>query len=112
MGEYRARDLVGVPGLLSLARIPLAAAFPFVVDRPVAALSILFVSGVTDVLDGYWARTFNQASTTGAALDPITDKLFVTIIVVTLILTHRLAPLSIVLLSTREIGEIPLVGYL
>ena len=32
IGRYRARDLLRVPSLLSLSRLPLAACFPFVVD--------------------------------------------------------------------------------
>lgn len=39
---------------------------------------ILFVLGsITDVLDGWIARHFNQRTFLGAALDPITDKIFV-----------------------------------
>ena len=112
MGQYRAADAISVPGLLSLARIPLGVVFPFVVGHPPLALGVLFVSGLTDVLDGWYARKFGKATPTGAALDPITDKFFVGAVVLALVATHRLAPLAIVLLSTREIGELPLVAYL
>jgi CDP-diacylglycerol--glycerol-3-phosphate 3-phosphatidyltransferase/cardiolipin synthase len=107
--SYRARDLLLVPGLLSLARVPLGVLFPFVASRPMAALSVLLVSGATDVADGWWARRFNQATPTGAAVDPITDKLFVASVVTTLVVTGKLAPLGVLLLATREIGELPLV---
>jgi cardiolipin synthase len=112
MGVYRARDLVGVPGLLSLSRCPLAVAFPFVVERPAAALAILGAAGVSDVLDGWYARHFAQATPTGAALDPVTDKIFVSTVAMTLVVGGHLSPVDVLLLSTREIGEAPLVLWI
>ena len=41
------------------------------------ALVIFIVAGVTDVLDGYLARMWDQQSTFGRMLDPIADKLLV-----------------------------------
>jgi CDP-diacylglycerol--glycerol-3-phosphate 3-phosphatidyltransferase/cardiolipin synthase len=70
MGLYRARDLVRVPGLLTLMRVPLAAAFPFVLGRPLVALGVLAAAGLSDVLDGWYARRFGQVTPTGTALDP------------------------------------------
>jgi cardiolipin synthase (CMP-forming) len=112
MSHYDRRDLLRIPGLLSLSRIPLAAAFPFVVDRPIAAFGVLVAAGLTDVLDGWYARRFGQVTATGSALDPITDKLFVMTVAVTLVLSGHLSVSAVVLLSTREIGELPLVAWL
>jgi cardiolipin synthase len=41
------------------------------------ALAIFIVAGVTDYLDGYFARLYAQQSTLGRMLDPIADKLLV-----------------------------------
>jgi cardiolipin synthase (CMP-forming) len=112
IGRYHARDLLRVPGLLSLSRIPLAIAFPFVAGRPVVAFGVLIGAGVTDLLDGWYARRFNQVTATGAALDPVTDKLFVLTVAITLVVTKELSVMSILLLSAREIGELPLVLWL
>jgi CDP-diacylglycerol--glycerol-3-phosphate 3-phosphatidyltransferase/cardiolipin synthase len=112
MGVYRARDLVRVPGLLSLSRVPLAAAFPFVLGYPYAALAVLAAAGLSDVLDGWYARRFGQVTPTGTALDPVTDKLFVTTVAVSLVMGGYLSVLDVVLLSAREIGELPLVAWL
>ncbi|MBS2014039.1 MAG: CDP-alcohol phosphatidyltransferase family protein [Deltaproteobacteria bacterium] len=111
MSRYDVRDLLRVPGLLSLARIPLAAAFTFVVGRPLVAFGVLVVAGLTDVLDGWYARRFDQVTATGSVLDPITDKLFVTTVAITLVVTGHLSIAAVVLLSTREIGELPLVVW-
>jgi cardiolipin synthase (CMP-forming) len=109
MGQYRAKDLFLVPGLLSLARVPLAVVFPFVLERPVAAFAVLALAAVTDVLDGWYARTHDQTTATGAVVDAITDKIFVAGVVVTLVLTHHMTLLESLLLGTREVGELPLV---
>ena len=41
------------------------------------ALAIFIAAGVTDILDGYLARTWGQQSSLGRMLDPIADKLLV-----------------------------------
>jgi phosphatidylglycerophosphate synthase len=112
MGVYRARDLWRVPGILSLSRIPLAAAFPFALGRPAAALVILLSAGVSDVLDGWYARRYSQVTPTGTALDPATDKIFVLTVAVSLVARGYLSPLDVVVLSTRELAELPLVVWI
>jgi cardiolipin synthase len=112
MGRYLWRDLVRVPGLLSLSRLPLAVGFPFLVDRPALAFGVLVGAGLTDVLDGWYARRFGQVTATGTALDPVTDKLFVLTVALTLVVAGRLSVAAVLLLSTREIGELPLVLWL
>ena len=111
MGRFRARDLLLVPSLLSLARIPLAILFPLVIRPPVLAFSVLVVAGTTDVLDGWYARRFKQATPMGAVLDPVTDKLFVLSVVASLVASRGLPFSGVLLLSTREIGELPLVFW-
>ena len=41
------------------------------------ALAIFIVAGITDILDGYFARIWGQQSNFGRMLDPIADKLLV-----------------------------------
>jgi len=41
------------------------------------ALAVFIAAGVTDILDGYLARSWGQQSTLGRMLDPIADKLLV-----------------------------------
>ncbi len=52
--------------------------------RPIAA--ILFgIAAVTDFIDGWVARKFNQTSRFGEFLDPVADKLMVAIVLVMLV---------------------------
>jgi cardiolipin synthase (CMP-forming) len=42
-----------------------------------AAIAVFLVMAITDKLDGYLARRFNQVSRIGTLLDPIADKLLI-----------------------------------
>jgi cardiolipin synthase len=107
--RFRARDLVSVPGLLTLARLPLAACFPFAVSRPPAAFAVLSAAACTDMLDGWWARRFGQVTVTGGALDPLADKVFAISVGVSLFAARVLPMEGVLLLGAREIGELLLV---
>lgn len=103
------RALTNAPALLSLSRIPLAGCFYLLVAVPAAAFAVLIIAGVTDVLDGWLARRRGLVSAAGAVLDPITDKLFVLTVAVTMVAADKLSLLDILWLSMRELGELPLV---
>lgn len=108
MIEYAARDLLRVPGLLSLSRIPLGLLFAISMrrGRPRLALAALLAAGLTDVADGYYARRFDQATPIGAVADAVADKAFVGLVVAALIASRALSPAQALLLGTREIGEL------
>ena len=108
MAEYRLKDLLLLPNLLSGARIPLAVAFPFASGDAPLALGVLGLAGLTDVLDGWTARKLGQATPVGALVDGISDKVFAASVLGTLIATGMLTPLSALLLATRELAELPL----
>lgn len=102
------RDLVRVPGLISLSRIPLAALFPLALGRPRRAIALLAIAGASDLVDGWYARRFHQQTTTGAVVDGVADKVFVLAVVGSLARAGYLTALETLLLGTREIGEMAL----
>ncbi len=113
MATLAARDLVNVPGLLSLSRLPLAVAFALTLEHhPAWGLGILAAAGVTDVVDGWYARRFHKATATGALLDGVMDKVFVLAVVVSLLLGERLSPGEAVAFATRDVGEAALAIYI
>jgi cardiolipin synthase len=82
-----AKGSLSLPNILTFARI---AAIPIVVgciyaeailDWPLwlrwVALTVFIAAAVTDFLDGYYARMWDQQSALGRMLDPIADKLLV-----------------------------------
>src|SRR5215472_15887635 len=79
--------LLAIPNLLTYARIlavPLVVACLFgqsILSGGMwlrwVALAIFIAAGITDFLDGYFARSMGQQSSFGRMLDPIADKLLV-----------------------------------
>jgi CDP-diacylglycerol--glycerol-3-phosphate 3-phosphatidyltransferase len=79
---------------LTLLRIILIPLFVIVFYLPVTwaymACAVIFtVAAVTDWLDGYVARKYNQSTSFGAFLDPVADKLMVAIALLLLVSIHH-----------------------
>lgn len=96
------KEIYTKSNLLSLFRLLLAIPFWFLLDhfdsmtiRYVTFGLCLFAS-VTDILDGYLARKFNEVTEFGKIIDPLADKVAVGIIIVKLFV----------------IGEIPLYYFI
>ena len=69
-----------IPNILTIIRIILVPLYLFVFytvgeNRILYAGTIYILAGLTDVLDGRIARKYGMVSKTGAALDPLADKL-------------------------------------
>jgi len=103
--KYAWRDLLSVPSLLSLSRAPLAVAFVLVVGQPKWALLVLALAGLSDVLDGWWARRFNQCTATGALVDGATDKILLIAVAWSLWHARLLSLEETLLLGVRDAGE-------
>lgn len=73
----RVWTLPNVLSMLRLAGVPLFLWLVLGPEADVWALVVLMVSGVTDWLDGYLARKWDQVTVLGQALDPIADRLYI-----------------------------------
>lgn len=71
--------IVTIPNVLSLLRLLLIPVFLvlLVSGQYVWALVVLVGSSLTDFVDGYIARHFDQISRVGQLLDPAADRLFI-----------------------------------
>ncbi len=67
---------MGLANQLTIFRILLVPVFIIFIgyNKPLYALITFFIAGLTDALDGFVARRFNQVTTLGKILDPIADK--------------------------------------
>lgn len=63
-----------IPLFFTLIRIPLAATLYY--TQPVFHVPICIAAIISDILDGWTARKWNQTSAVGGALDPLCDKIF------------------------------------
>lgn len=48
-------------------------------SHPVLALSLFAYASITDLVDGYIARKFNQQTVVGTVIDPMADKFLMTV---------------------------------
>lgn len=79
-------NIYTIPNILTATRIITAPAVGYFLINQQAglAMSIFVYSCVTDFIDGYIARKYNMKSIIGSILDPMADKLLMTICTVSL----------------------------
>ncbi len=105
------KPTLNLPNSLTYFRIVLIPAFvvvfylPYDWARPASAL-VFSAAGITDWLDGYFARKLGQTSRFGAFLDPVADKLMVATALVLIVQTdpRLLVALSAAVIIGREIA--------
>lgn len=75
--QIRNEKIINIPNLLTMLRIALlpAVVWRFLQGDSKGALFFYIVAMLTDAVDGFVARTFNQITSLGKLLDPIADKL-------------------------------------
>jgi len=108
MKEHR----MTVSNIITISRLAL---LPFIVhflltDQRVIAFAIMLISLLSDGLDGYLARRLHQESRLGKFLDPLCDKIFLAVILITL-LYIRIVPLWVVVLIVSRDFLILLGSY-
>ncbi|CAK7232143.1 hypothetical protein SBRCBS47491_008168 [Sporothrix bragantina] len=102
----RHENIYTVPNFLTVARL---IASPFVgylivADQPGWALSLLAAAAVTDLLDGWIARRWNLHTVVGSVLDPMADKVLMTVLAVSLAAQGGLPMWLAVLVLGRDVG--------
>lgn len=68
------------------------------------AWTIFFVLGMTDILDGYWARKSGRTTPLGAFLDPVADKALIGSAMISLAILDRFPWWIVFVILFREIG--------
>lgn len=115
-GRKSAREkMYNLPNSLTLLRIcliPLLFVLLFFPSRAgsLAAALTFAVASLTDLLDGYLARKRGSTTRIGRLLDPVADKLLITIPMVMLIPQGRIPAWMVAFILAREIGVTGLRG--
>tara|TARA_A100001011_G_C14224375_1_gene805917 strand:+ start:803 stop:1372 length:570 start_codon:yes stop_codon:yes gene_type:complete len=103
---------LNLPNLLTWLRILLIPLIIFIIYFPIGideqkinlfATIIFVLAAITDWIDGWLARKWNQTSSFGEFLDPVADKLMVCTTLVTLIDLDRVGPIIGAIIIGREI---------
>ncbi|EHB14241.1 Cardiolipin synthetase, partial [Heterocephalus glaber] len=103
-----------IPNMLSMTRIGLAPVLGYLIIEEDfnVALGVFALAGLTDLLDGFIARNWaNQKSALGSALDPLADKILISVLYVSLTYADLIpVPLTYMIIS-RDIMLIAAVFY-
>lgn len=96
-----------LPMQLSLSRvyvIPflLLLMWPKTLGFNLLAALVFIAASITDYYDGYYARKFNAVSNLGKFIDPVTDKILVTSILIILVSLAKVDPYLVIILLTRD----------
>ena len=93
-----------ISNVITLSRLVL---LPFIVyflltEQRVIAFVIMLISLLSDGLDGYLARRLNQESLLGRYLDPLCDKIFLAVILVTLLYMGAVPLWAVIVIVMRD----------
>lgn len=104
MTQTTNRRVLTLPNLLSVVRLTMIPVFAMLYRRGFALRSaiVLILSGMTDLLDGWIARTFNSVSDLGKILDPVADKLTIAVVLGILVRNHPILIVPLALLVIKE----------
>ena len=103
------RLIFNLPNSLTLIRIfciPLVAVFLTFTGRLSSFLAAAFVgmAFITDILDGFFARRHGSVTVLGKFLDPLADKILVSVTMIMLIPPGRIPVWMVILIISREMA--------
>lgn len=94
-----------IPNILSATRILLIPVFLwlYLIEKNyLMATIVIFISGFTDVVDGFIARKFNLISKVGQVLDPTADKLTQAAVLLALMVRFDHMIIAFIVLAFKE----------
>ncbi|KAI7804407.1 cardiolipin synthase [Triplophysa rosa] len=103
-----------IPNYLCVARILLSPLLGYLIMEQYfhVSLGLFVLAGATDLMDGYIARNWpNQKSALGSALDPLADKILISVLYVSLTYAHLIPVPLTALVICRDVALIAAVFY-
>jgi CDP-diacylglycerol--glycerol-3-phosphate 3-phosphatidyltransferase len=101
---------VTVPNIISFLRAPLAVLFIY--ENTYVRLLVIFLAMITDGIDGYLARKYKSVSVTGAVLDPLMDKFFVSTVLIVLFKEQQISVFEALAMLSRDFSLCVFAIYL
>ncbi len=94
-----------IPNLITIMRFLMvpAVVYALLLGQMMPAFIIFILAGVSDGVDGFVARHFNQQSELGAYLDPIADKLLLVCVFIMLAVLGHLPQWLAILAVSRDV---------
>lgn len=101
------REVFTIANLITLARLMLCAPIFYLLwtgGDQVLIIALFLAAALSDLVDGYLARSRNEVSTVGKLLDPVADKVLVVGTVLALALRGSIPLLWLILLAAKELA--------
>jgi cardiolipin synthase len=105
--------LVNLPNFFTLVRLFLT---PFI-GRAILtsdyrnALVLCLIAGASDALDGYLARRLHEVTAAGAYLDPIADKILLSVVYISLGISRAMPWWMVVVVFARDVLILGMAAY-
>jgi cardiolipin synthase (CMP-forming) len=121
-GDGPRERIFTLPNLLTLSRLPMAAALWIAPGSAALVIPLMIAAAVTDMADGRFARAIRarriargkehgrlgEAGGIGAWLDPVCDKVFVVSLIAAVYVEYRPELVVVLLIAAREIFLVPM----
>ncbi|RLB40011.1 MAG: CDP-diacylglycerol--glycerol-3-phosphate 3-phosphatidyltransferase [Deltaproteobacteria bacterium] len=109
------RGISRVPNILTFVRVAIIPPVVILLYFPGRIPSLLAgiclaLAFVTDILDGFFARRYESVTTFGKFLDPLADKILVTVTMIMLIPLERIPVWMVIVIVARELAVTGLRG--
>lgn len=105
LGNKR-ENIYTIPNILTASRIVLSPFIGYCIlhDYYSWALGLFAYAGITDLLDGWIARKWKLQTVVGTIIDPMADKMLMTVLVVALTMKAALPLWLAVIILGRDVG--------
>ncbi|KAG6365305.1 hypothetical protein INS49_006914 [Diaporthe citri] len=99
-------NIYTIPNLLTASRLVLAPVIGYCIlhDHHAWTLGLFAYAGITDLLDGWIARKWNQGTVVGTVIDPMADKTLMTVLTVALAMKGGLPVWLAVIILGRDVA--------
>lgn len=106
LGAESHENIYTIPNILTATRLIAAPVVGYLVlhDQHAWALGLFAYAGITDAVDGWIARKWHLQTVVGTIIDPLADKMLMTILTVTLAMQGALPIWLAVIILGRDIG--------
>ncbi len=107
--RYSIEEISTPSNLLSMFRLVMAVPLWYLFDylgdpgMRVIIFSVVVIAALTDILDGYLARKFDQVTEFGKIIDPLADKVAMSAIIIKLFVIGVIPPYYFVMIIARDI---------
>lgn len=98
-------NIWNVPNVLTMLRLLLIPVYValFYRGHMIAAMIVFVAASLTDLLDGYLARKYNQITAFGKLMDPFADKVMVITVMLTQVLKGRAPWTALSVVAVKEL---------